>query len=1105
MIIKKNKILRYAALLIFFLYLFFVYNPNFHGTDKPIYFAYTKSVVEDGDLNVINQYYSNFMGRFNVTGTYNLPDCRSHGSILLWIPFYSYAKAAYFMAVKLNFKGLTKEGLDRVAKCAMSFSTIVFSFIALLLTYKLTAAFFTPKISFWSNLIIFIGMGYLYFTVYEAGQANIVACLFAILSIWFLTCAIDTAKKSHWFLYGLFFSICTIVKIDLWFQIFFIFFIFIMLLLRKQTDLVCGIYFLFGFVPVRILKAINDFILYGGFRTGEFGVLSPAVLYHHGPVISAYHNFFYLAPISWICLLGFVLLVISFSKKNKILDLDKSKINDLFLLILGLYLIIKIFIISLTFSLLKFFFNVSMNFPIDIRLLLTELPVFALLYARAMQGQKRLLMYFIAGTSVFFVFWHLLVMSEHITEMGQIYMASGMPSISIRVINTFQYIADQLFYVKDLGLKLNLCLPLIAAALWVIYQIEFKFKTPDFSHWHLRKVGNHKLFRFFVIFTAYLFITYLVITLLNMYNSKMNLEKLKADGFFKNATVINPAKYNLNIVVSPLNVQSIKPYYSLEAIYRERKNINRANECIKKSIEFFEKAIRFNPRSIYNYKNLGDIYMDIREYNKAIECFKKAIQLDPADSESYRKLAIIYHLLSDNYETIEYSKKFAYYYPAIPDPYFFLGTAYNNIGQYDRAAEYFEKASELNINVMEVYLYLWHFYQEKDQDKALEYFEKSVEIRRNSAEDFYNLGVVYFEKAKFSKPIEYYQNVVKTRPDAKSYYELGVAYENRCEINEAILAFQKALQINPDYGYVYHSLGDIYGAMGEYDKEMEYLKKAIKLIPDDMDIYHIPRLTFGKKIYYDKAAEYFKKAINLNSKYHQAYFYLGLILKEKISPLAVEYIQKAIELDPKNADYRYSLGEILYPQDYPGSIKYFQEAINHGYKDPFKAYYYLGIIYLKIGNHDEALVCFRNAITVNPNCVEDLQKAISLTPNNGDYYFALGMMLYEKADKRAIEYLKNAIEYGYNDFAQTHYYLGIAYEKNGDNDNAFACFLKAVEIDQNWDAAFYELGNIYILRRDNASALIQAAKLRKLKRADLAEKLEQVLKHHIPDGKHMVK
>ena len=58
MIRKEKFIFIFSACL--FLYLFLIYDSNFHGADEPVYYSYTASVVEDGDLNIIDQASPNF-------------------------------------------------------------------------------------------------------------------------------------------------------------------------------------------------------------------------------------------------------------------------------------------------------------------------------------------------------------------------------------------------------------------------------------------------------------------------------------------------------------------------------------------------------------------------------------------------------------------------------------------------------------------------------------------------------------------------------------------------------------------------------------------------------------------------------------------------------------------------------------------------------------------------------------------------------------------------------------------------------------------------------------------------------------------------------------
>ncbi|MDD5356460.1 MAG: glycosyltransferase family 39 protein, partial [Candidatus Omnitrophica bacterium] len=240
--------------LLFFTYLFIVYDVNFNGPDYPIYLAYTASLVDDGDLNAAKHsdssyYYSLFLNnQIAVSKTYNLPDYHNHGGVVLWAPFYAYAKLIGIIADKLSIKKLTLERLNRLTRCMMSFSTVVFAFFTVLLTYALCRIFFSVNIALWSIIAVFFGTPFIYYTIQETANATIIACLLSILSIWFCIYALGM-KKSHWFLYGIFFSNCSVAKSALWFQIFFIFPFFVYLLKNKQTNLINGLYFIIGTVP----------------------------------------------------------------------------------------------------------------------------------------------------------------------------------------------------------------------------------------------------------------------------------------------------------------------------------------------------------------------------------------------------------------------------------------------------------------------------------------------------------------------------------------------------------------------------------------------------------------------------------------------------------------------------------------------------------------------------------------------------------------------------------------------------------------------------------------------------------------------------------------
>jgi hypothetical protein len=556
--------------LLFFIYLFVIYNTSFSGPDKPIYFAYTASIVEDGDLNAVNHLGNSYpyrlaSGKIGISETYNLPDFHDHGGIILWAPFYAYAKFVYHLADRFNLRDLIKYDYGEFTRCAMAFSTILFGFLTMLFTYKLSRLFFSRYISIWSTLAVFIGTPFFYFVVQETGNANIVACLFSIISIWFCVYAINM-KKAHWFLFGLFFSICMVVKVDLCFQIVFILILFIVLVIRKQTQWLCGASFLLGLAPVISLKLINGYIKYGTFRLGVFGTLNPKGDYLFEQLFSSYRGVFYTSPIFYFCLLGLILASVNIIKNLKESNnntVNGFKMNDIFLVILTSYLFIKVFFLGYRYA--------WGGGTCGARPLLTEFPIFVLLYARVLGALKKYAVYIFSAISVLFIFWNLLVVSEYKTELDLSYITKT-PNLITRVEAIGRIPASILFKIKNLDLKLKTVFPLLIFSCIGIIWLMRRWRSPVRPFfWYAKSENLNSFYKALSLFTMYLCLAYLLFTLANVYNNKRKVEKLKSQGFFTGTEILSPKEFEREENVGSMN-EMIR-YYKLKCDFNRVERI----------------------------------------------------------------------------------------------------------------------------------------------------------------------------------------------------------------------------------------------------------------------------------------------------------------------------------------------------------------------------------------------------------------------------------------------------------------------------------------------------------------------------------------------------
>lgn len=148
------------------------------------------------------------------------------------------------------------------------------------------------------------------------------------------------------------------------------------------------------------------------------------------------------------------------------------------------------------------------------------------------------------------------------------------------------------------------------------------------------------------------------------------------------------------------------------------------------------------------------------------------------------------------------------------------------------------------------------------------------------------------------------------------------------------------------------------------------------------------------------------------------------------------------------------------------------------YRDDLSnTYIHLGFLYYNRSDYDRALGYFREAIHLNPH--------------NADTYIGLAHIYTSKGDyDKQIECLKKAIQHNLKT-EQVFFSLGNAYHSAGNYDKAIESFEKAIQLNPNFVDICVNLGVAYLNRGDTKNALKQVIKLRKLKRDNLANQLEQ--------------
>ncbi|MCE5181931.1 MAG: tetratricopeptide repeat protein, partial [Betaproteobacteria bacterium] len=162
------------------------------------------------------------------------------------------------------------------------------------------------------------------------------------------------------------------------------------------------------------------------------------------------------------------------------------------------------------------------------------------------------------------------------------------------------------------------------------------------------------------------------------------------------------------------------------------------------------------------------------------------------------------------------------------------------------------------------------------------------------------------------------------------------------------------------------------------------------------------------------------------------------------SEIAIELINHAIQASPANHLFHNNLGTVFQAiHHHDQAVTCFKQAISFK-PDYIEARNNLGNTLADQGKLDEAIVCFQKAIALKPDYIEAHN-------NLGATFKSMGDL------NKAIACYKQVIAFK-PEFAEAHYNLGIAFNGQGKLDEAAACYQTATTLKPDFVEAYNNLG-----------------------------------------------
>lgn len=283
------------------------------------------------------------------------------------------------------------------------------------------------------------------------------------------------------------------------------------------------------------------------------------------------------------------------------------------------------------------------------------------------------------------------------------------------------------------------------------------------------------------------------------------------------------------------------------------------------------------------YNSEGLMRLGINRHEEAVEFFQKAIKYNPSFSTSYYKMAHSYHALGETEKSLESYLKLAQYQPDYAEIHYNLGVLNTEVAQdkfqkndteraikhlkeavseYEIAAKMSSKATiqfALAIAYVRSYEMLKRFEKEpilmkEYQEKAVKVFEKMFERpnpppgnqyyaetidTKSKAEPI--LAQLYFSMNEYSKAEKLYLKLWKQSPDNINYQmRILECQQLSNEKNETSIKFMKdSLKYNPLNAQTHLMLAKLYMNADNQEEGLRHAKIAYKLDPNSASVQEL--------------------------------------------------------------------------------------------------------------------------------------------------------------------------------------------------------------------------------------------------------------------------
>lgn len=276
----------------------------------------------------------------------------------------------------------------------------------------------------------------------------------------------------------------------------------------------------------------------------------------------------------------------------------------------------------------------------------------------------------------------------------------------------------------------------------------------------------------------------------------------------------------------------INPYYvdayNLRGIVRQRQNKT------ADALADYRKGLEIDPENINLIINVGIAQINSKDYKGAIDTYSRAIELSPNIISLWLNRAYARMSLKDTLGGLDDFSRAIKINPYIPDGYAGRAMIYYQLQMYDKSLVDLNKAIEIRPEEANYYLNRGIVrYQLDDLRGTMADLDKVIELEPRNVLAYSNRGILRAQVGDINRAIDDFSRVLALRnDDYLTLYNRALLYIQTGELNKALTDLNVIAGAYPDFAQVYYNRSQVKQKLGDYrGAELDY-GTAMKLEMD---------------------------------------------------------------------------------------------------------------------------------------------------------------------------------------------------------------------------------------------------------------------------------